>query len=773
MNMANDIGGTVMIVDDEPENLRALATLLSQQSYTVRSFTKGKAALKSVQTDPPDLILIDIRMPDMDGFEVCKHLKAGASTKDIPVLFLSAIDAPGDKVRAFDLGVEDYIVKPFQSEEVLARINTQLTVSRYRRELEDINRRLEVLVEERTEDLIETNKSLRKEIEARQSAQAALEESEERYRSIVTTANEGIIRVDPQMIVTYSNEVMARMVGCDIADIVGRTGFDFIAAEDHDMIRSRFKRRMQGLGDSYESRILRQDGQFRWVQISSAPIMDADQRLKGGVLLFTDITDRKKAEEALRLSSEFNQAVLKSLLVEIAVLDRDGKILAVNESWMQFARENEAAAMDQIGQGANYLEVCKKSSSAGSKEAQVAYEGIASVLKGRKDRFEFEYGCHSPSEQRWFLMIVTPFRGRKGGVIVTHRNVTQSKKSEIELKQALEQISRLKNQIEADSDYLQDEIKLEHNFEQIIGNSDAIKYVLYRLEQVAKTNAAVIILGETGTGKELIARALHSTSTRAERPLIKVDCATLPAQVIESELFGHVKGAFTDARNDRQGRFELADKGTLFLDEIGELPLDLQPKLLRVLQDGEFERLGDSRTITTDVRVIAATNRDIEALARSGRFRKDLWYRLNVFPISIPPLRHRKEDIPDLVKHFVKKICKATGKTISLIPETVLEELALYDWPGNIRELEYVIERAIITSTSNSLRLMESLKPKAIDEPHGGLQSHAEMEREHILRALEQTRWVIDGPRGAAGILKMHPNTLRYRMKKLNILRPE
>jgi len=639
MSIATDIGDTVMIIDDEPENLRVLAILLSQQGYTVRSFPNGKAALKSAQTDPPNLILLDIRMPDMDGFEVCTHLKASASTKDIPVLFLSAIDAPGDKVRAFDLGGEDYIAKPFQSEEVLVRIKTHLTVSRYRRELENLNRKLEVLVEERTEDLIEANKSLREEIEARRSAQTALEESEENYRSIVTTANEGIVTVDPNMMITFANAAMAQLIGSSVDDIVGRHSLDFIPEEDHEDILSRFKKREKGVGEQYEGRIVRRDGQIGWVHRSSSPVMAPDGRYMGTIIMFTDITERKQ--------------------------------------------------------------------------------------------------------------------------------------SEMELERAYAEIAQLTQQIEADKNYLQEEIKIEHDFDKIIGNSDAIKYVLFRLEQVAKTDAAVIILGETGTGKELIARALHSTSARAKRPLIKVNCATLTAQFIESELFGHVKGAFTDAIADRQGRFELANKGTLFLDEIGELPLDLQPKLLRVLQDGEFEKLGDSRTITTDVRVIAATNRDLEALVRSGKFRKDLWYRLNVFPISIPPLRQRKEDIPDMVNHFVKKIGKATGKIITHIPEAVLDELATYDWPGNIRELEHIIERAIITSTSNRLRLMESLERTAIEKPHVGLLSHSEMEREHILRALEQTQWVIEGPNGAAGILKMHPNTLRYRMKKLNIQRPE
>jgi len=562
------------------------------------------------------------------------------------------------------------------------------------------------------------------------------------------------------------------MVGCDIADIIGRSGFDFIPAEDHDMIRSQFKRRRQGLGDSYESRILRRDGQFRWVQISSAPIVDADQRFEGAVLLFTDITDRKKAEEALRQSSEFNQAVLKSLLTEIVVLDRNGNILAVNESWMRFALENKAA-MDRIAQGANYIEVCKRSSSAGSKEARVALEGILSVLQGRGNRFEFEYGCHSPGKQRWFLMIVTPFKGRRGGVIVTHRDITHRKLSEIKLEEAYQRITELKNQIETDKIYLQEEINLEHNFEQIIGNSDELKYALFRLEQVSKTDSAVIILGETGTGKELFARALHSTSRRSARPLIKIDCAALSEHLIESELFGHVRGAFTGANESRQGRFELANRGTLFLDEIGELPLTLQTKLLRVLQDGEFERLGESRTVKTDVRIIAATNRDIKAFVEAGRFREDLWYRLNVFPITLPPLRDRKTDIPLLVNHFVKIIGKRVGKEIHSVPGSVMEELVAYDWPGNVRELRHVLERSVIISNGERLSLYERLIPSSRQPSSNETLSHAEMERRHILLVLEQTRWVVEGPKGAARILKLHPNTLRYRMKKHHIRRPE
>ncbi|MBT3260248.1 MAG: sigma 54-interacting transcriptional regulator, partial [Deltaproteobacteria bacterium] len=258
--------------------------------------------------------------------------------------------------------------------------------------------------------------------------------------------------------------------------------------------------------------------------------------------------------------------------------------------------------------------------------------------------------------------------------------------------------------------YLQEEIKLEYNYENIIGQSDEINYVLYKVEQIAGSDTTVLVLGETGTGKELVARAIHSLSARKDRALVKINCATLPANLIESELFGHEKGAFTGAHVKQLGRFEVANGATLFLDEIGELPLELQPKLLRVIQDGEFERLGSSQTIKVDARIIAATNRDLEEEVRKNRFREDLWYRLNVFPITVPPLRERKTDISLLVDHFVAKISKRLGKSVEDIPTTVMNALQNYHWPGNIRELENVLERAVINSSGPKLHLVDELK---------------------------------------------------------------
>jgi chemotaxis protein methyltransferase CheR len=347
----------------------------------------------------------------------------------------------------------------------------------------------------------------------------------------------------------------------------------------------------------------------------------------------------------------------------------------------------------------------------------------------------------------------------------------EAEKGKVNAETALSEIKKLKNQLEAERAYLIEEIKLENNHEKIIGQSDGLKYVLYKAEQIAGSDTTVLVLGETGTGKELVARAIHGLSLRKNRALVKVNCAALPSNLIESELFGHEKGAFTDSHSRRLGRFEVANGATLFLDEIGELPLELQPKLLRVIQDGEFERLGSSRTIKVDVRIIAATNRNLEEEVRKGRFREDLWYRLNVFPITMPPLRDRMDDVPLLVEFYVKKISKRMGKTIEIISASVMNAIQNYHWPGNIRELENVLERAVINSSGPKLRLADELK-----KPFKGLSISQKtleaVERDYIVQTLEQTHWKVGGKNSAAEILGLDRSTLRARMRKLDIRKP-
>jgi PAS domain S-box-containing protein len=377
--------------------------------------------------------------------------------------------------------------------------------------------------------------------------------------------------------------------------------------------------------------------------------------------------------------------------------------------------------------------------------------------------------------------ISIPIKSNEGvlrGAVVSFLDITERKKAEDELKysnerlmQAFEEIQHLKKQLEQENDYLQEEIKLDHNFEEIISKSKVFRKVLKDIEHVARTDATVLIEGESGTGKELIARAVHNLSDRKSRALVKVNCAVLPSNLIESELFGHVKGAFTGAYSDKTGRFELADKGTIFLDEIGEMPMELQAKLLRVLQEGEFDRLGSNRTLNVDVRVIAATNVKLKEAVKDGKFREDLYYRLNVFPMRIPPLRERKEDIGLLAQHFLMKYNLKFNRQIESISRHILTQLTNYHWPGNVRELENVIERAVITSRGKNLEITESLQMTEADDQNEDIVTLTEIEKSHITKVLNKTNWRVGGDNGAASLLGLKRTTLVEKMKKLGIER--
>ena len=358
--------------------------------------------------------------------------------------------------------------------------------------------------------------------------------------------------------------------------------------------------------------------------------------------------------------------------------------------------------------------------------------------------------------------------------------------SETSLRVALDEVQRLKNQLHEENVYLQEEIRVASNFGQIIGNSEALRRVLHQAEQVAPLNTTVLVFGETGTGKELLAHAIHNLSSRSNHALVKVNCAALPGTLIESELFGHEKGAFTGADVKRVGRFEIANGGTLFLDEVGELPLDLQAKLLRVLEEGEFERVGGSHTLKVDVRVITATNRNLEDAVRKGAFRSDLYYRLSIFPITLPPLRERKGDIPILVTHLVKQLSKKLGKTIDAIPQETMAKLRNYPWPGNVRELRNVLERAVIITQGSKLHLIDDLDSQALQldfqqqqdvvvAPLAGPATETLEQTEYnvILRTLKNVHWKVEGRGGAAELLNLHPSTLRSKMRKLGIERPQ
>jgi PAS domain S-box-containing protein len=375
----------------------------------------------------------------------------------------------------------------------------------------------------------------------------------------------------------------------------------------------------------------------------------------------------------------------------------------------------------------------------------------------------------------------------KGAPLFLHGvafDITERKRAEQSAASAYQEIRRLKDQLQADNAYLHEEIQLRYNYAEIVGQSAAIGEVLHQVEQVAGTTATVLVLGETGTGKELLARAIHNRSARRARPMVTLSAAALPSTLVESELFGREKGAYTGALTRQIGRFEQADGSTLFLDEIGELPLDVQVKLLRVLQQGQFERLGSTRTLSANVRIIAASNRNLEEMVQKGLFREDLFYRLNVFPIRLPPLRDRTDDIPLLVWAFVKEFGRAMGKTIATIPRATMEALIRYPWPGNIRELRNVIERAMIVTQGSALQVELSYLTCAVAAPparSGMKEAQAlapadgltleETERRHILAVLQTTGWRVSGKNGAATILGLKPTTLESRMARLGIKR--
>src|SRR6185503_934012 len=369
-------------------------------------------------------------------------------------------------------------------------------------------------------------------------------------------------------------------------------------------------------------------------------------------------------------------------------------------------------------------------------------------------------------------------------LLVASTNVTERNRAERQLRAAFEENARLRAELERERDYLREEVQVQMNFGRIIGESPALKQMLARIEAVAQTSASVLILGESGVGKELVAHVIHARSPRSQGPLVKVNCASIPHELFESEFFGHVKGAFTGAIRDRVGRFELADGGTIFRDEVGEIPLDLQSKLLRVLQESEYERIGDDRTHSVDVRVIAATNRDLERAVAEGKFREDLFYRLSVFPIEVPSLRARGDDVLQIASHFLERTCQEFGHRPLTLSKQQAALLKRYDWPGNIRELKNVIERAVILSRGKVLRLdlamNDILNSVAVPSPEAKEAESSllteldvrELERKNTLLALEMAQWRVSGPNGAAKLLGVKPTTLTDRVKKFKLRKP-
>jgi formate hydrogenlyase transcriptional activator len=628
----------------------------------------------------------------------------------------------------------------------------------------------------------------------RKNAEDALRSSELNLRLIVDSI--------PGLVCTMNAAGEFQLFNRQILEYFGKTPeelkswatSDLVHPDDLPRVIAEFTSSIE-TGHPFESehRCRRADGIYRWFQVRALPVRDTEVRVISWYILFTDIDNRKQAEDRLQLLLDITNQVVSNLqlrdllraisasvrrvmkcdLVGVFLPDSEGNrlqtfVLDFPES-KGFIREEYCSMEGSLG--GFVFRTGKPWSGNTSDILQLGVKDDPIMPEGLKT------GCMLPlvSRNRVLGLLGLGRRVENGFSRADIGFLTQvASQIAIGVENALEyeQITEAKDRLAEQAFYLENEIRLEHNFEEIIGNSQRLKAVLESVRIVAPADSTVLIQGETGTGKEVIARAIHNLSSRKGQAFVKVNCAAIPLGLLESELFGHEKGSFTGAIAQRIGRFELAHKGTLFLDEVGDIPLELQPKLLRVLQEQEFERLGSTRTQRVDVRVLAATNASLAQMVAEKKFRPDLYYRLNVFPIDVPPLRDRRDDIPLLIHYFANKYARRMGKQIESIPKETMDALSHYSWPGNIRELQNLMERAVLLSTGPSLRvpLGEIFIDQGLNAASGG-NALEQAEREQILRALRESNWVVGGARGAAARLGLKRTSLAYKMQKLGIAR--
>jgi formate hydrogenlyase transcriptional activator len=659
-------------------------------------------------------------------------------------------------------------------------------------------------------------------ITERKQAEEALRKSEERWRSVYENSAIGVALTDLNGRFLATNSAYQKMLGYSEEEFRKLTFLD-ITQEDHreynwDLITELFEAKRKQF--QIEKQYRRKDGSLIWVSNNVSLVPGTENVPRFLMALSEDITERKQAEEALRKSEERRRTLLEINNAIITNLTQEALLHAVTESLRRVIPFDRAGFSLYVPERKTFRLLATES------EFPSDYFRVGLELRRGEGISTWVFDHHQPvlrrdleKEQQYpndrrhladgiysYCVVPLIIRGKSIGTLnVASRTRNQYSERDLEFlqevasqvalavenMQSYQEIAALKARLEKENVYLQEEIRTEHNFAEIVGNSPALLAVLRKVEQVAPTDSTVLICGETGTGKELIARAIHNRSARKDHPLVKVNCSAISAGLVESELFGHVKGAFTGALERRSGRFELADGGTIFLDEVGELPLETQVKLLRVLQEREFEPVGSSEPVRVNVRVIAATNRNLEESIKTGSFRDDLFYRLNVFPVELPPLRERRSDISKLATFFVFHYSKKLGKNIEGISQDTMDRISGYSWPGNVRELQNVIERAVILCQQPILELKPDLAPISArgllpQAPEGLSEAEAatysgpaspalstlkDVERGYIMAVLKQTGGVVEGPNGAARILNLHPNTLRHRMSRLGIKR--
>lgn len=582
---------------------------------------------------------------------------------------------------------------------------------------------------------------------------------DEIWKDMVDNAIIGVYRTTEEGAFLYVNQKLSQIFGFGSPDqflkVIPNISKIYLHKNKRRAILDELKKK--GFVDRVEIQADHKDHKTIWISVSARKI----EKPSGETILegfITDITDRKFAEGSLHESENRFRMLVEQAGDAFFIHDYTGNIIDINKQACKTLgyRHEELLRMNitdvdiEIKNKRHIPRFWERLNSG----QHITFEGVQRKKNGTAFPVEVRLGRLDLGDRKLLLSLT--------------RDITERKRAEEKLRKAFQEIIALKNCLEEENIHLREEIELTYRHEKIIGEGPVIKKILQQAEKVAKEETYVLIQGETGTGKELLARAIHNMSSRKGRPMVVVNCASLPPTLIESELFGREKGAYTGALSKQAGRFEMADGSTLFLDEVGDLPMELQAKLLRVLENGQFERLGSSETISVNVRVIAATNQDLTELVREKKFRSDLYYRLNVFPIIMPALRERVEDIPLLVWAFVKEFNQSMGKSVVTIPKRTMDRLHSYFWPGNIRELRNVVERAMILSSDSTLHI-DNFDGTSITGQKTGL---AVVEKDHILHVLEKTGWRVSGKSGAATLLGLHEATLRSRMRKLGIRRP-
>jgi PAS domain S-box-containing protein len=567
------------------------------------------------------------------------------------------------------------------------------------------------------------------------------------------------------------NDALVERLGYSREDMVGRRPAEFVTRDSARRIEKEFMPALRRTGrlENKPIAFAAANGEVVECMVNSIVDHDREGAFVRTIAVYAEITDLARADFKYRDLYRLTPAMLHTV-------DAEGRVITVTDHWLKklgYSRE------EVLGRPITdfFTE---------SERRRFSADRLQDLIS--RGDFENEERQVVTRDGRVLDLIVSSISSRNSTgkvdrMLMASKDVTKRKQAERELRLTLAENARLREELEHERDYLREEVNVAMNFGRMVGKSDALQRMLGRVEAVAETPASVLLQGESGVGKELVAHAIHARSPRADGPLVKVNCPSIPKELFESEFFGHVRGAFTGAHRDRIGRFQLADGGTIFLDEVSEIPLELQGKLLRVLQESEFERVGDDETRTVDVRVIAATNRDLEQLIVDGEFREDLFYRLSVFPIDVPPLREREGDVVQLAQHFLEKTCHDFGRPLLTLSRAQAGQLRSYEWPGNVRELKNVIERAVILSPGNVLRLdlsMPNLAPPPADQPAADEADDSvlteeqmrEFTKRNIVAALERSNWRVSGRSGAAELLGVRPTTLADRIRSFGIEKP-